>query len=385
MLEQVEAVATNPQEKERYTLQIGELREKQRAVMEDPDAHLNLKRSKRYAPPKGAVKGGATVATVAGQESAASAQPVTTPLTDLAAIPPNVDNLSALAVAVESLSSTSDSSKGSCMAPGSLPLGVQIPAAEISVPASLTTPMHASVSHYASSPSARLSPSNRKVKLAKAGVDAEHRLRILRSKPAISKSSVWQARENGASSSGHGGDAGRALRQREAVLRVQCVSRHGFQSGGDAVRPPLLWMQNHSECPVCKAGISEENVIPVYARGAEAVDPRTQQQMSESGIPHRPRGQRPDAEQLRRRRPYSVRVELPTAVHSNGNGNAMSPTIGFFPALFGVPYQPPPPVTHHPDGSPLTAQEARQQVQQAFLSRFLLVVGSLVILCLITF
>ncbi|KAG6576321.1 putative E3 ubiquitin ligase [Phytophthora cinnamomi] len=177
MLEQVEAVATNPQEKERYTLQIEELREKQRAVMEDPDAHLNLKRSKRYAPPKGAVKGGATVATVAGQESAASAQPVTTPLTDLAAIPPNVDNLSALAVAVESLSSTSDSSKGSCMAPGSLPLGVQIPAAEISVPASLTTPMHASVSHYASSPSARLSPSNRKVKLAKAGVDAEHRLR----------------------------------------------------------------------------------------------------------------------------------------------------------------------------------------------------------------
>ncbi|EGZ20378.1 hypothetical protein PHYSODRAFT_488893 [Phytophthora sojae] len=131
-------------------------------------------------------------------------------------------------------------------------------------------------------------------------------------------------------------------------------------------------MQNHSECPVCKAGISEENVIPVYARGAEAVDPR--------GIPHRPRGQRPDAEQLRQRRPYSFGL-----FNRNGNGNAMSPTMGFFPALFGVPYQPPPPVAHHPDGSPLTAQEARQQVQQAFLSRFLLIVGSLVILCLITF
>ncbi|KAE8889505.1 hypothetical protein PF005_g9794 [Phytophthora fragariae] len=140
------------------------------------------------------------------------------------------------------------------------------------------------------------------------------------------------------------------------------------------------WMRNHSECPVCKAGISEENVIPVYARGAEAVDPRTQQQMSDNGIPHRPRGQRPDAEQLRRRRPFSFGL-----FNRNGNGNPMSPTIGFFPALFGVPYQPPAPVTHHPDGSPLTAQEARQQVQQAFLSRFLLVVGSLVVLCLITF
>ncbi|ETK91037.1 hypothetical protein F441_05463 [Phytophthora nicotianae CJ01A1] len=141
------------------------------------------------------------------------------------------------------------------------------------------------------------------------------------------------------------------------------------------------WMQNHSECPVCKAGVSEQNVIPVYARGADATDPRTQQ-VSDSGIPHRPRGQRPDAEQLRRRRPYNFGI-----FNGNGQGNAfsMSPTIGFFPALFGVPYQPPAAATHHQDGTPLTAQEARQQMQQAFLSRFLLIVGSLVILCLITF
>ncbi|RLN60521.1 hypothetical protein BBJ28_00008707 [Nothophytophthora sp. Chile5] len=66
------------------------------------------------------------------------------------------------------------------------------------------------------------------------------------------------------------------------------------------------WMESRSDCPVCKAGISEENVIPVYGRGAEAVDPRTQE-MAENGIPHRPRGQRPDAEQLRRRRPRNVR------------------------------------------------------------------------------
>uniref|UniRef100_M4BJF0 RING-type E3 ubiquitin transferase n=1 Tax=Hyaloperonospora arabidopsidis (strain Emoy2) TaxID=559515 RepID=M4BJF0_HYAAE len=111
-------------------------------------------------------------------------------------------------------------------------------------------------------------------------------------------------------------------------------------------------MQNHSECPVCKAGISEENVIPVYARGAEAVDSQTYQQLSDRGIPHRPRGQRPDAEQLRRRRPFN---------------------------------QPPAPGVNNEDGTPQTTQEARQQMQQAFLSRLLLLIGILVILCVITF
>lgn len=140
------------------------------------------------------------------------------------------------------------------------------------------------------------------------------------------------------------------------------------------------WMRNHSECPVCKAGISEDNVIPVYSRGAEAIDPRTHQEIADSGIPHRPRGQRPDPEQLRRRRPLNFGL-----FNGQGTSFSMSPTIGYFPALFGVPFQPPAPTTHHEDGTPLTAQEARQQMQQAFLSRFLLIVGSLVILCLITF
>lgn len=89
-------------------------------------------------------------------------------------------------------------------------------------------------------------------------------------------------------------------------------------------------MESRSECPVCKAGISVENVIPVYGRGAESADPRyvqcdvlpsqalapnahaslleniRTQEMSENGVPSRPRGQRPDAEVLRRRRPRQV-------------------------------------------------------------------------------
>ncbi|POM62357.1 hypothetical protein PHPALM_28506 [Phytophthora palmivora] len=39
MLEQVESVATNVEDKEKYASQIEELKEKQRAVMEDPDAN----------------------------------------------------------------------------------------------------------------------------------------------------------------------------------------------------------------------------------------------------------------------------------------------------------------------------------------------------------
>ncbi|RLN70783.1 hypothetical protein BBJ29_001160 [Phytophthora kernoviae] len=52
MLEQVEAVATTPQEKNKYETQIAQLKEKQRAVMANPDANGKLKRVKKYAAPK---------------------------------------------------------------------------------------------------------------------------------------------------------------------------------------------------------------------------------------------------------------------------------------------------------------------------------------------
>ncbi|XP_075437574.1 E3 ubiquitin-protein ligase RNF5 [Ascaphus truei] len=44
------------------------------------------------------------------------------------------------------------------------------------------------------------------------------------------------------------------------------------------------------ECPVCKAGISRENVIPIYGRGgSNQQDPRLK-------TPPRPQGQRPEPE-----------------------------------------------------------------------------------------
>ncbi|KAJ0397610.1 hypothetical protein P43SY_003494 [Pythium insidiosum] len=151
---------------------------------------------------------------------------------------------------------------------------------------------------------------------------------------------------------------------------------------GDASIVSLMgWMANRSDCPVCKAGISEENVIPVYGRGAEAADPRKQLQLQADGIPERPRGQRLDPERLRRQRirPYGV-------WDASSSGLSSSPTLNIFPAFFGGPLGgPQQSPTHHPDGTPLSPVEARQQMQQAFLSRLLLIVGSLVLLCLLTF
>ncbi|KAE9051391.1 hypothetical protein PR001_g1493 [Phytophthora rubi] len=174
MLEHVEAVAANPEEKARYTLQIEELREKQRAVMEDPDAHSNLKRKKRYVTPKGTTTSAGVAVTTVGQESV---QPATTQPSDLGSIHRDAENLSALAIAAESMMATAGTPTNHCTVPASSALDVQIPPAALAVPATLSTPMHAGPSSHASSPSARLSPSDRKLKLAKACADAEDRLR----------------------------------------------------------------------------------------------------------------------------------------------------------------------------------------------------------------
>uniref|UniRef100_A0A674EW20 RING-type E3 ubiquitin transferase n=1 Tax=Salmo trutta TaxID=8032 RepID=A0A674EW20_SALTR len=60
--------------------------------------------------------------------------------------------------------------------------------------------------------------------------------------------------------------------------------------------PPPMFMQwletrpNRQVCPVCKAGISREKVIPLYGRGS------TGQQDPRERTPPRPQGQRPEPE-----------------------------------------------------------------------------------------
>ncbi|GAX75843.1 hypothetical protein CEUSTIGMA_g3286.t1 [Chlamydomonas eustigma] len=100
-------------------------------------------------------------------------------------------------------------------------------------------------------------------------------------------------------------------------------------------------------CPVCKAGVEINKVIPIYGRGSD-LDPRLKPQP----VPPRPAGQRP-----------SVIQAGPQAQ-------------GLFPALFGFT------TTGAPVASFVEAVTPEQQ-HQAFLSRLLLMLGSFVIMCLL--
>ncbi|XP_052193458.1 uncharacterized protein LOC127801950 [Diospyros lotus] len=54
-----------------------------------------------------------------------------------------------------------------------------------------------------------------------------------------------------------------------------------------------LHMHSHShQCPVCKALIEEEKLVPIYGRGKTSSDPR-HGMISEVDVPNRPAGQRP--------------------------------------------------------------------------------------------
>ncbi|KAK7252883.1 hypothetical protein RIF29_37138 [Crotalaria pallida] len=55
------------------------------------------------------------------------------------------------------------------------------------------------------------------------------------------------------------------------------------------------WLHHHShsqECPVCKALVQEDKLVPLYGRGKNQTDPRTKSYPG-MDIPHRPSGQRP--------------------------------------------------------------------------------------------
>ncbi|XP_074309098.1 uncharacterized protein LOC141643724 [Silene latifolia] len=56
------------------------------------------------------------------------------------------------------------------------------------------------------------------------------------------------------------------------------------------------WLHYHSqsqECPVCKALIQEDNLVPLYGRGKSSSDPRTRP-IPGLEIPNRPSGHRPE-------------------------------------------------------------------------------------------
>jgi E3 ubiquitin-protein ligase RNF5 len=137
------------------------------------------------------------------------------------------------------------------------------------------------------------------------------------------------------------------------------------------------WLNtNHTTCPVCKAGVTKENVIPLFIRGSEE-DPRTRNPSGRSeSVPSRPSGHRPEPQNNTQGSPFNS---------SNNNGQygvvTFSAGFGFFPSLFGLQFQSfPNPPTNQPD-RPLTDEE----IQQRHLSNALFALGGLVLLALIFF
>jgi len=101
------------------------------------------------------------------------------------------------------------------------------------------------------------------------------------------------------------------------------------------------WLRGHAhtnECPVCKAGVEEDKVVPLYGRGKASCDPR-QRPVPGAEVPNRPTGRRPEATRHARADSGfgffpSVGVGGPFASAQIG-GFTVSAGFGLFPALFG--------------------------------------------------
>ncbi|KAJ7529999.1 hypothetical protein O6H91_15G074400 [Diphasiastrum complanatum] len=155
---------------------------------------------------------------------------------------------------------------------------------------------------------------------------------------------------------------------------------------------------SNKDCPVCKAIVKEDKVVPLYGRGkVGSVDPRSKA-VPGVDIPHRPSGQRPDAARHpeQQHQPYGFTFVagsgIPVTAARFGN-ITLSAGFGLFPSLFGFHL-------HGYDGTgtpsgfhfripgnhrPAASPSNQYQQQEVILSRILLFLGCFVIVCLIFF
>ncbi|CAI9771446.1 unnamed protein product [Fraxinus pennsylvanica] len=105
------------------------------------------------------------------------------------------------------------------------------------------------------------------------------------------------------------------------------------------------WLHIHSqsqECPVCKALIEEEKLVPLYGRGKNSSDPRSKSFPID--IPHRPMGQRPEtapspdpnANAFAQQGFGHLRGFAPMASARFGNFTLSASLGGLFPSFFNV-------------------------------------------------
>jgi E3 ubiquitin-protein ligase RNF5 len=122
---------------------------------------------------------------------------------------------------------------------------------------------------------------------------------------------------------------------------------------------------------VCKAGVSKENIIPLFIRGSEE-DPRTKNPLPD-GVPNRPQGRRPE--------PQAENLGMNGAnFNMQYGGLTISAGFGFFPSLFGLQFQNIPISASSSNTAPNT-----DEAQNLQLSRILIVLGIVVIMALLFF
>ncbi len=136
------------------------------------------------------------------------------------------------------------------------------------------------------------------------------------------------------------------------------------------------WLNtHHTTCPVCKAGVTKENVIPIFIKGSSEGDPRSKVSSQEQ-IPNRPLGHRPE--------PLAgglIGNPLNANLNQFGGGVALSPGYGYFPSLFGLQFQ------SFTTGGPAAGTEAaRLEAEETlYLTRILYFLVTCVVLCLLLF
>ena len=133
------------------------------------------------------------------------------------------------------------------------------------------------------------------------------------------------------------------------------------------------WLNtHHRDCPVCKAGVSRENVIPIFIEGNKD-DPRDKVAGAGGDMPSRPTGIRVNPQDY-------ANVGANVGDQGQIGGVSLNGGFGFFPSLFGLQF-----LNFIPNNinleRPLTPDERHQEQ----LTRVLFAMGGIVLACFIVF
>jgi E3 ubiquitin-protein ligase RNF5 len=164
---------------------------------------------------------------------------------------------------------------------------------------------------------------------------------------------------------------------------------------------PCLYRWLHSRrntdstCPVCKAGVTQENVIPIFIRGSmadprqNAVDGGVGGVGGDNSVPNRPHGHRPLPPLLDPTNNGGPGANLGNNPYLQYNtqlqGLSVSTSFGYFPSLFGLQFQSFAPPIAANTTTPDNVNTAEEEKERLYLSRVLLFLGVCVICCLLFF